>query len=287
MMKKVFEIMIKDYIILEGLWGMGRVQDIAEKYNIECFPVTDNGKIVGVLTKNDLIKSHPNRIVLDAMTGNFKYIEFNESIWKANDFLKDEKIDILLVIQEDKIIGIITKNSVAVEIAKHIDLLTGLYKRDYIIHKTLELIEERKELSIIFFDVNDFGYINKEFGHIMGDVILQETAQILKDNLPPRAYLCRYGGDEFALLTEDCTEICKILAQKMITTVKQYKFNQNMNITISAGIAGGKSDNSRVENIYKTVTSLINIASLASTKAKKENSNLVLGFNGIIDEIAI
>ncbi len=287
MIKKVFEIMIKDCIILDGLWGMRRVQDIVEKNNMEYFPVADNGQIVGVLTRKDLIKSHPNRIVLDAMTGNLKYIEFDKSIWKANDLLQEETVDILLVIQEGTIIGMLTKNSIAVETAKHIDLLTGLYKRDYIIHKTFEMIEERKELSIIFFDLNNFGYINKEFGHIIGDVILQETAQILKDNLPKNSYLCRYGGDEFALLTEDCSEKCEILAQTMINMVKQYKFNQSMSVGISAGIAGGRRDNKGIENIYKAVTKLINIASLASTKAKKETSNLVLGFNGIINEIAI
>jgi len=39
--------------------------------------------------------------------------------------------------------------------------------------------------------------------------------------------------------------------------------------------------------MYKTVANLINLASLASTKAKKGKDNLVLGYSGIIDEIAI
>jgi hypothetical protein len=39
--------------------------------------------------------------------------------------------------------------------------------------------------------------------------------------------------------------------------------------------------------MYKTIISHINLASLASTKAKKEKDNLVLGYSGMIDEIAI
>ena len=69
MMRKVSEIMMKDYTTVDALWGIRRVQDIAEENKTDCFPVTDNGKIIGVLTRNDLIKSHPNRIVLDAMSG--------------------------------------------------------------------------------------------------------------------------------------------------------------------------------------------------------------------------
>lgn len=90
----------------------------------------------------------------------------------------------IIVAQGDKTIGIITKNVIDVEISKHIDLLTGLYRSDYIIYKSLELLEQGSEISIIFFDVNNFGYIDKEFGHTVGDKILRETAQILKDNAP-------------------------------------------------------------------------------------------------------
>lgn len=285
-MRIVFEIMMEDYTTVDALWGMRRVQDIAEKNKTDCFPVTDNGIIIGVLTRSDLIKSHPNRIVLDAMSGSYKYIKADESVWKAKE-LFEEGIDILLVTQGDKTIGVITKNAIDVEIGKHIDLLTGLYKSDYIMYKSLKLLEQGSEISIIFFDVNNFGYIDKEFGHTVGDRILKEIAQILKDNAPEGTCLCRYGGDEFALLTKECAENCKALAQSMLNKVKQNEFYGNANIGISAGIAGGRRRNPRKGNMYKTIASLINLASLASTKAKKEKDNLVLGYSGIIDEIAI
>lgn len=286
-MRKVFEIMMKDYTIVDALWGMRRVQDIAGKNKTDCFPVTDNGKIIGVLTRSDLIKSHPNRIVLDAMSGSYKYIKADEPVWKAKELFEDEETDILLATQGNKIIGVITKNAIDVEIGKHIDLLTGLYKSDYIMYKSLKLLEQGSEISIIFFDVNNFGYIDKEFGHTVGDNILKEIAKILKGNAPEGTCLCRYGGDEFALLTDKCAENCKALAQDILNKVKQHEFYGNINIGISAGIAGGRRRNPRKGNMYKTITNLINLASLASTKAKKEKDNLVLGYSGIIDEIAI
>lgn len=287
MMRKVSEIMMKDYTTVDALWGIRRVQDIAEKTVIDCFPVTDNGEIISVLTRSDLIKSHPNRIVLDAMSGSCKYIEADEPVWKAKELFEAEDIDMLLVTQGNKVTGVMTKSAVDVEISKHIDVLTGLYKSDYIMYKAHRHLEQGKEISIIFFDVNNFGYIDKEFGHTVGDNILKEIAKILKDNAPEGTCLCRYGGDEFALLTDQCAENSEALAQDMLDKVKQHEFYGDISISVSAGIAGGKRRNPREGNMYNTIASLINLASLSSTKAKKEKGNLVLGYSGSIDEIAI
>jgi GGDEF domain-containing protein len=111
-------------------------------------------------------------------------------------------------------------------------------------------------------------------------------AQILKNNIPKGTSLCRYGGDEFVLLSDKCVADCEILAKYLLTKIKQYEFHGNINISVSAGIAGGRRRNQQKINIYKTVTNLINLASLASTKAKKEKVSLVLGYNGTIDDIA-
>lgn len=287
MMRKVYEIMIQDYTTVDALWGIRRVQDIAEENKADCFPVTDNGEIIGVLTRNDLIKSHPNRIVLDAMSGSCKYLEADEAVWKAKELFEAEDTDLLLVTQGTKIIGAVTKNAVDVEIGKHMDLLTGLYKSDYMIYNAYKHLEQGKEISIIFFDINNFGHIDKKYGHAVGDKILKDIAEILNDNAPTGTFLCRYGGDEFALLTDRSAENSEALAQDMLTKVKQHEFYGDISIGVSAGIAGGKRRNPRKGNMYNTIASLINHASLASTKAKNESGNLVLGYSGTIDEIAI
>jgi len=282
-MRKAIDIVNKDYVTVDALWGMMQVQEIAKDTKTDCFPVIKDGKIIGVLTKTDLIISHPNRIVLDTMSGSFKYIEAEESVWKAKELFEEEKIEILLVCQDEKIIGVITKNDICLEINKHIDLMTGLYKKDYIIYKSLKLLKEGKEIYIIFFDVNNFGYIDKKFGHVVGDSILKEISQILKDNTPEGGFLCRYGGDEFVLLLDKCADDCKTLTREIINKINQHEFYKDINISISAGIAGGKRQSADKENLYKTVVNLINAASLASTKAKNEKGNLTLGHIGIID----
>lgn len=287
MIRKVFDIMNKEYIMVDALCGVSHMLNIAtEKTSISLFPVTDNGEIIGVITKDDLLKAHPNRIAIDVMSGGFEYINVNESIWNAKELL-EEKADTLLVTDSGRIVGVVTKKEIDIEISKHIDLLTGLYKKDYIMYNSLKLLEQGNEIIIAFFDVNGFGYMNKKYGHVIGDGILKDIGKILNDNAQEGTYICRYAGDEFALVTKESLENCKGIAQNMVNMVKHHEFYGHMNVGISVGIAGGRRSKPRNKNLYDTVAGLINLASLASTKAKNEKNNLFVGYSGIIDEIAI
>lgn len=130
-------------------------------------------------------------------------------------------------------------------------------------------MEQNNTISIIFFDINNFGYIDKKYGHAIGDEILKGVAKVLKYYTSEKRFLCRYGGDEFVLLTKEPPENCKELVHDILSKIKHHKFYNNLNISVSAGIAGGIINKSTDENLSKTITNLINIASLASTKAKK------------------
>ncbi len=151
-----------------------------------------------------------------------------------------------------------------------------MYTRDYIIHKAQRLLEQGNEISIIFFDINDFGHIDKEFGHIVGDNILKEFARVLKDLIPADAFLCRYGGDEFILLTTRYAKECQSIAKEIMSGMEQYKFVHGIGISVSVGVAGGRRRKPRGGDAGRTVMDLINTASLASTKAKDTVGNLVL-----------
>ncbi|MBS1716276.1 MAG: diguanylate cyclase [Armatimonadetes bacterium] len=64
--------------------------------------------------------------------------------------------------------------------------------------------EEGTPLSIIMFDIDRLGEINKRFGHDQGDEILKGFGKILAGIQTPEVLACRYGGEEFALLLQDC-----------------------------------------------------------------------------------
>ena len=84
------------------------------------------------------------------------------------------------------------------------DSLTGMNNRrsfDLLMRSIAsENEKDTKLLPVLFMmDVNLFKHINDQFGHSEGDAALEQTAQILKTIFKGlEAYLCRYGGDEFA-----------------------------------------------------------------------------------------
>lgn len=54
--------------------------------------------------------------------------------------------------------------------------------------------------AVIILDFDDFKAINDQWGHDIGDVVLQEMGKVLKDNVRATDIVCRFGGEEFLLV---------------------------------------------------------------------------------------
>lgn len=92
----------------------------------------------------------------------------------------------------------------------YIDVLTGLFNRQYMEHKMMELHQDtRLGYYGIMLDVDFFKQINDRFGHSVGDDALCETANILRRATMSDAIPFRYAGDEFIIImrTNDETDI--------------------------------------------------------------------------------
>lgn len=90
------------------------------------------------------------------------------------------------------------------------DLLTGTYTRAKFFMDIKGLIETAKKLSlplwIFYMDLNNFKFINDNFGHAMGDRVLRSIAYEIKNILAGYGNLYRIGGDEFVGLVIGLTE---------------------------------------------------------------------------------
>ncbi len=126
-----------------------------------------------------------------------------------------------------------------------IDELTGVYNRRYFEAKLEdELIlakRFRSNLCLIIFDIDYFKKINDTYGHQAGDSVLQELALTAKSLMSSVDSLCRYGGEEFAIiLPETRIEQAIDLAEKLRSEIEEHIFyigDKIINVTISAGIA--------------------------------------------------
>jgi diguanylate cyclase (GGDEF)-like protein len=276
MIQRVNSIMDTSFIFVSLYDGMRKVQSLAQQNSITHFPVLDEDKLVGIVTFKHLLESHPNRIVADAMTYQFTSVSEQTPLWQAKEIIDENKDDVLLVMENNKVLGLVSRTTLLTELGKHTDLLTGLYKSEYIYYNCFNHSISNREFSIIFIDVNDFGQIDKKYGHAKGDAILQKLSQLLKNNIPDGAFLCRYGGDEFAILAPFVGKKCISFTEQLINSISSNVFIDNIDVSISAGIAEAKLDKDYNYDTFFIISSLINSASLASTKAKKENSGFAI-----------
>lgn len=87
------------------------------------------------------------------------------------------------------------------------DSLTGIFSRRYLEIKLAELIAGlRRHNRVVYLgivDVDDFKLINDNYGHLMGDKVLQAITRTLKSRLRPTDDVGRYGGDEFIFILEN------------------------------------------------------------------------------------
>jgi diguanylate cyclase (GGDEF)-like protein len=126
------------------------------------------------------------------------------------------------------------------------DPLTGLFNRRYM-EETLERELRRagrsnRPVAVVMLDLDHFKRFNDNFGHDAGDMMLREVAAFLKANVRAEDVVCRFGGEEFAIILPDATiEIAFNRAERLRKGLHklQVKFqNQPLGaITFSAGVA--------------------------------------------------
>jgi diguanylate cyclase (GGDEF)-like protein len=277
MIQEILNIIDNNFMKVNILNGVNRLQKVFYEKNIECFAVYENAMVVGVVTKKELIGAHPNRIIADVMSDRYVCVDCHTHIWNIKEiFDLNKNIDVIFVKNENEIIGFVTRTNLNIELGKYIDSLTGLYKREYIFYNAYNLIRIGQDATVVFIDLNGFGYIDKKYGHINGDIILKNVAKVLRENVGPDAYLCRYAGDEFAIVVPYGIEHSRILAEKLISAIDSFEFHDNIPVSIAVGIASCKLNNKKVENIWERIKKLVNVASLASTKAKQNVDNSII-----------
>jgi len=125
------------------------------------------------------------------------------------------------------------------------DSLTGLHNRHYFLRELEKMVAEsdrhRTPGALLFFDLDEFKYINDTFGHSAGDSILTRIASDIGTLVRRNETFSRLGGDEFAILAPNVTESeAQVLAEQVVRTIEKIPFrieNQNLRMTSSLGIA--------------------------------------------------
>lgn len=203
---------------------------LMDELGVNSLVVNDEGKIAGILTSKDIRSVHPNRIVADAMTGNPICIPKSTFIGDAISIMEQHQVKRLIVKDGNHAEGIVTREVLKTTLGKYEDLLTGLYRSAYMEYVFNHFVALNRMFHILFIDLNDFGLINKKHGHPVGDDVLIHFSTLLKNITNEQDYICRYGGDEFVIIsTRKLQEVEKLIQQ--LTEPMHV-----MNITLSAAV---------------------------------------------------
>jgi diguanylate cyclase (GGDEF)-like protein/PAS domain S-box-containing protein len=162
-----------------------------------------------------------------------------------------------------------TTDKKAVEVLSVTDHMTNLYNRRFfneIFEKEIQRAKrDNKTLGFVMFDIDHFKQYNDTYGHQMGDKVLAEVANTLKENLHRASdYAFRLGGEEFGALVCDINlEGFKILVQKLKDSIEELKIPHKQNsasdyITASFGASIFEANkNMSQEKIFKIADDLL------------------------------
>ena len=106
---------------------------------------------------------------------------------------------------------------------------------------------------VVFIDVDTFKSVNDTYGHAMGDTILQKVATLLKRTFRSIDYVCRIGGDEFAIIMVEMTSDLKYTIEEKIEAVNETLSKEVDGVpavSLSVGVAFSDRDNAE-DDIFK------------------------------------
>jgi diguanylate cyclase (GGDEF)-like protein len=252
---------------------------LLSKSDATALPVIEDGRLVGVITLRDLIRALPYRPVAEVMPRELVTAPPDMPLAAAYVLMEDRRITHLPVVEHDRLVGIVTREDVLGELGRPVDPLTDLPWSTTLRERAEQMLRSGHEIALLFLDLDNFGQVNKQLGHVMGDRLIKAVAKALAAQVDPsRDLLCRYGGDEFAILTtrpRDQAEALGRRALEAIASVEVPGGRTDLALSASLGIAGGKRTTERPDvHVGATIDDLITIASLQSTQTKIEKARV-------------
>ncbi|MCX7748382.1 MAG: diguanylate cyclase [Clostridia bacterium] len=223
----------KDGIFATDIFGKNFGQDHVmippHVKGIICIPICEGIRDEGNLKRR-------NKEVLHKNIKGFIYLS-TESLF--NNFVP-EAFNACKVLSD---LAYLSLENYHLKILSSIDKLTGVYTRKYfesVIEQQLRKAEnENAPLSIIMLDIDKFKNINDRFGHQKGDEVLRRIGSVLKRNIRQTDICCRYGGEEFIILSPNASmEQVEIFGERIRSAVEKEQIMDGIvPLTISLGIS--------------------------------------------------
>ncbi|EAT14279.1 diguanylate cyclase [Desulfuromonas acetoxidans] len=153
------------------------------------------------------------------------------------------------------------------------DKLTGLANRLKLDKMLLEqeqlFVRYQIPCGVIIFDIDHFKTVNDTYGHPVGDQVLKEIAQLIRENIRVTDHVGRWGGEEFLIIAPSSNrEETEQLADKLLSALRNHQFDQVGTVTASFGVCALRHELS--------ASKVLSLADKALYQAKAEGRNRVI-----------
>jgi len=154
------------------------------------------------------------------------------------------------------------------------DDLTGLYNRREFERKMSRGIERvfsfKDHYVLLYMDLDQFKVVNDTCGHVAGDLVLRQVAELISPCIKERETFARLGGDEFGILLEGYTlEQAKMIAKEILDTVRKYRFHWSGKV-FEIGVSIGIVD---IDSGMQSISNIMSYADAACYMAKDMGGN--------------
>jgi len=123
------------------------------------------------------------------------------------------------------------------------DGLTNVHNKRYLVEaldrELPRATRHQRPLAVLMFDLDHFKQVNDTYGHIAGDYVLKEAANVVRVRLRPDDVIARYGGEEFAVvLPETDLKGAVVIAEELRKRLAEHEFMfeaERISVTVSIG----------------------------------------------------
>ena len=192
------------------------------------------------------------------------------SSYSANDFDRSDMELLSNIAQRAALALDNTYQHALVEIEARLDSLTRVYNHGYFVqslHKQAQAcLAENQPLSLIMLDIDFFKKYNDTFGHVVGDEVLVQLCNVIRNNIKITDAVGRWGGEEFAIsLPNTSGEQAAQVAERIRETMASLsiKWEDQTSIpcpTVSQGIAVFPAETAHVSKLIDLSDSRLYIA---------------------------
>lgn len=266
--------------------GIFKLDDLLDVINVQCFDgrgyckiYDSNGDVIvssdDITMETELQNKYGYSSPIGILDWNV-YVSFPEEVIdgeiKNNIIITIFMCVVCVIVLGYIVISVLWERNKLLAERARTDSLTALMNRGAIEEIVNSKLEKGGEFERVFvvFDIDKFKSVNDTIGHVSGDVLLKEVADLMRKHFTGVDCLSRLGGDEFAIFINNISDKEKLLSKIDIFKhqVSEISVENKKNSTVSIGVTFTRSKDENFDSLYKK-------ADTAMYESKSKGGNMV------------